>query len=62
MTKKIILMVSWALTGGYFVIASNGGGGATCAIMSFACGFMVARNMADIVTYNAKLTGRDAQD
>lgn len=50
--KKIILMVIFAITGGYFVIASYAGGGATCTIMSFVCGFMVARNMSDIVTHD----------
>ena len=46
---KKILAVSWLLLGLYFVVAATGKGtGVTTAIAMF-CGFMVARNVADIV-------------
>ena len=48
---KKFLAIAWCLTGLYFVVASiggGGGGGATSA-MAMICGFMVARNLADVV-------------
>lgn len=47
---KKILMTAWALLGLYFIVAATGSGCMTIAIGAMICGFMVARNMADIVT------------
>lgn len=49
MKMKKILMTVWALLGLYFIVAAIGGGCMTIAIGAMICGFMVARNMADIV-------------
>jgi hypothetical protein len=46
---KKALMVMWLLIGIYFVIACLGRGNGVSAAMAMACGFMAARNMADIV-------------
>jgi len=48
MMKKF-LAGSWLLLGLYFVVASIGGGGGATSAMAMVCGFMVARNVADIV-------------
>lgn len=45
---KKIWMVFWLIFGIFFIVASYGDG-AVCAAMSMLCGFMVARNMADLV-------------
>lgn len=41
-------MVMWFVFGLYFVIACLGRGNGVSAAMAMACGFMVARNMADV--------------
>ena len=46
---KRLWMVIWLLLGMYFVIACLGRGNGVSAAMAMVCGFMVARNMADIV-------------
>lgn len=46
---KTFLAVAWCLLGLYFVVASIGGGGGATAMMAMICGFMVARNLADVV-------------
>ncbi len=46
---KKAIMVIWFLIGLYFVIACLGRGNGVSAAMAMACGFMVARNMADVV-------------
>ena len=48
MRMKKILMAAWALLGLYFIVAATGSGCMTIAIGAMVCGFMVARNMADI--------------
>lgn len=49
MTMKKLLMLIWLFAGIYFVVASAGGDGFISPIMAMVCGFMVARNFADIV-------------
>lgn len=46
---KKALMVVWFLLGIYFVIGCLGRGCGVSAAIAMACGFMVARNMADVV-------------
>lgn len=46
---KKLLAIAWCLTGLYFVVASIGGGGGATSMMAMICGFMVARNLADVV-------------
>lgn len=46
---KTFLATAWCLIGLYFVVVAIGKGtGATTAI-AMVCGFMVARNLADVV-------------
>lgn len=45
---KKFLAGSWLLLGLYFVVASIGGGGGATSAMAMVCGFMVARNLADL--------------
>lgn len=47
--KKALLMVAWMLFGIFYIIAAVGAGGGIHAIGAMICGFMVARNMADVV-------------
>jgi hypothetical protein len=42
-------MLIWMLAGIYFIVSSAGGGGFISPVMAMVCGFMVARNFADIV-------------
>lgn len=51
---KKLLLGFWLTFGIYFIIASIGGGAPICAAMAMICGFMVARNWADIVQPVAK--------
>lgn len=46
--KKIWALI-WLLTGLYFVVAAIGKGAGATAAIAMVCGFMVARNVADIV-------------
>lgn len=46
---KKLLAVSWLLLGLYFVIACTGKGAGVSAAFAMFSGFMVARNVADIV-------------
>lgn len=46
---KKLLAATWLLLGAYSVIAAYGGGAARCAALAMVCGFMVARNLADLV-------------
>lgn len=46
--KKVLASI-WLLLGIYFVIACTGNGAGVSAALSMVCGFMVARNLADIV-------------
>lgn len=46
--KKLLMMI-WLLAGIYFIVASVGGGSFICSAMAMVCGFMVARNLADVV-------------
>ena len=46
---KKLLAVSWLLLGIYFVIVCTGKGAGVSAAIGMFCGFMVARNLADIV-------------
>jgi hypothetical protein len=45
---KKLLMFIWLFAGIYFVVASAGGGGFVSPTMAMICGFMIARNFADI--------------
>lgn len=47
--QRIIWMMVWLLLGCYFVVAGIGIGAGGIAIGSIVCGFMSARNMADVV-------------
>ena len=46
---KKILMIAWALLAIYFIVAATGGGCMTHALGAAIGGFMVARNMADVI-------------
>lgn len=46
---KKSLMIMWLLIGIYFVIACLGRGNGVSAALAMFAGFMVARNMADVV-------------
>jgi len=46
---KKALMISWLAVGLYFVIAAIGQGSGWTATAAMFSGFMVARNMADVV-------------
>lgn len=52
---KQLLMLIWMLAGIYFIVASAGGGGFISPTMAMVCGFMVARNFADIAQSAAKV-------
>ena len=47
--KKTLLMVAWTIFGLFYIISAVGAGGGLNAIGAMICGFMVARNMADVV-------------
>lgn len=55
MAMKKLLMLIWLLAGIYFIVASAGGGGFISPAMAMVCGFMVARNFADIVRPTANI-------
>jgi hypothetical protein len=46
---KKVLATTWFCLGVYFVISSLGKGSGVSAAIAMVCGFMVARNMADII-------------
>jgi len=47
--KKLLALI-WLLSGLYFVIVCIGKGSGVSAAISMICGFMVARNLANIVS------------
>ena len=47
--KKFLLMIMWLLFGLFYIISAVGAGSGTPAIGAMICGFMVARNMSDVV-------------
>lgn len=46
---KKLLAISWLLLGVYFVIVCTGKGTGVSAAIAMFSGFMVARNVADII-------------
>lgn len=47
---KRLWMAIWLAMGLYAIIAAVGGGGGFAATGAMLCGFMLGRNMADIVS------------
>ena len=51
---KTAWMIVWLIAGFYFVIAGIGGGNGWTTLAAMICGFMSARNMADVVETEEK--------
>ena len=46
---KTSLTIAWCLIGLYFVVAATGKGTGVTTAIAMVCGFMVARNLADVI-------------
>ena len=57
--KSKIYAAIWAFLGLVFVVEAIGGSPALGSICAMFCGFMTARNIADIVQPNARGNRRD---